>query len=213
MVDTRRCSRRCDVATGRILVSLGMVVVSVAQGRAAAQQEPAVLSGVQYLQGSTRRRGAGESAMIALALMKAEVPPTDPVVQACLAKLRQPVQQPAAMSRRWATAPAPTRRPRPRWPWPTRTPWRTAASSRMIATYLIGHQNANGSWDYSEPDAGRHVDLAIRRAGLVGGGERRGRRLALGLGPRRVVVSCRSRARAEAGTTTAMSRDTRETSR
>ena len=55
---------------------------------AVADQERAVLAGVQYLKGRYVGRPTGESAMIALGLLKAEVPPTDPAVQACVAKLR-----------------------------------------------------------------------------------------------------------------------------
>ncbi len=60
---------------------------------AVADQDRAVLSGVQFLKGHYAGRVAGETAMIALALLKAEVPPADPILEACIAKLRTPVHQ------------------------------------------------------------------------------------------------------------------------
>ena len=71
-----------------ILASWAMVLVLVGPDAARAQQEPAVQSGVQYLRAHYAGKSAGESAMIALGLLKAEVPPSDPAVQACIAKIR-----------------------------------------------------------------------------------------------------------------------------
>ena len=54
---------------------------------ALAQQEPAVLSGVAFLRSSYKKQPVGESAMTALALIKAEVPAGDPDLQACVARI------------------------------------------------------------------------------------------------------------------------------
>src|SRR5262249_7615926 len=70
-----------------LLLSMGMVGALLQSGAAFAQQEPAVNRGVAFVKRSLNR-GAGESAMIALGLMKAEVPSSDPVVQRCLAQIR-----------------------------------------------------------------------------------------------------------------------------
>lgn len=52
-----------------------------------AQAKPAVAKGVAYLRGNVRDQGVGEAAMAALALCKAEVPPTDPAIRTCAAKM------------------------------------------------------------------------------------------------------------------------------
>ena len=52
------------------------------------QQDPPVNSAVQFLKAHAGNKPAGESAMIALALIKAEVPHTDPVLQGCMQKLQ-----------------------------------------------------------------------------------------------------------------------------
>ena len=64
------------IEPGWIAVAAAILVVAISPAWACAQQEPAVLSGVQYLKGHYGGRPTGESAMIALALLKAEVPPT-----------------------------------------------------------------------------------------------------------------------------------------
>jgi hypothetical protein len=75
-------------------VSSDLIVLAVleltlaAPGRVLAQQEQAVLSGVQYLRGHTTNQRVGETAMIALTLLKADTPKTDPVLSTCLATVR-----------------------------------------------------------------------------------------------------------------------------
>ena len=54
-----------------------MVFHSVSPEAARAQQEPAVENGVRFLRGHYAGKQAGESAMIALGLLKAEVPHSD----------------------------------------------------------------------------------------------------------------------------------------
>ena len=76
-----RGAKRVEIA-----VYLGFVLF-LWSGVAMAQQEPAVQRGVQYLRTRAGTKNTGESAMMALALLKAEVPAADPGVQACLAKI------------------------------------------------------------------------------------------------------------------------------
>src|SRR5208337_1829627 len=67
-------------------------VLSAAPAPACAQQEqqePAVLSGIQYLRGRAANQPVGETAMIALAMLKADTPPTDPVLASCMAKIQK----------------------------------------------------------------------------------------------------------------------------
>ena len=88
-------------------VILGAVAPGVAYGQAAGvvfgQQEQAVLAGVQFLRGHYANKQSGESAMIALALLKAEVPPTDPAVAGCLARCRIQCQDRCRIPRRIRT--------------------------------------------------------------------------------------------------------------
>ena len=97
---------------------------------ALAQQEAAVQGGVQYLRARAGNQQVGESAMIALAMLKAEVPAGDPALAGCLNKVRarfteQRVTSPSVRNGQGAYEAAP-----PRWPWPARTPSRIAATSR-----------------------------------------------------------------------------------
>jgi hypothetical protein len=155
---------RRDAMSVRILVSLGMVLALVSAAPASEQQEPAVLSGVQYLKGHTIPR-VGESAMIALGLMKAEVPHSDPAVQSCMSRIRN----------RFTTGGSYT----PEMPAGSGT-YEAAASVLALATedavenrgliasitsYLIGHQNGNGSWDYVNRSAG---DTSISQYAVLG---------------------------------------------
>src|SRR5215471_3927404 len=70
-----------------ITAAAAVLTLAFSQAPARAQQEPAVLSGVQYLRQHVSNR-PGEAAMIALGLTKAEVPHNDAAVQSCLARIR-----------------------------------------------------------------------------------------------------------------------------
>jgi hypothetical protein len=131
---------------------------------AGAQQEPAVLGGVQYLRTRAASQPAGESAMIALAMLKAEVPAGDPAVAACLARIR---------SRFTSSEYAPERGHGPgayeagaaAMALASQDPVANRGYLSMIATWLLTHQNANGSWDY----AGRtHGDTSITQYAVLG---------------------------------------------
>jgi hypothetical protein len=133
-------------------------------GRACAQQEQAVLAGVRYLKTHYASQPPGESAMIALALLKAEVPPSDPAVAGSLARFEtcftrdgyvpqrktgQGVYEAAAGAMALANLDF-------------------AASRRyleQIASYLMGRQNANGSWDYHDR---QHGDTSISQYAVLG---------------------------------------------
>src|SRR5262245_466328 len=70
----------------RFLAALVALFGGAGGGMALAQQEPAVLSAVTYLGAHYGNQPAGESAMIALALLKAEVPPNNPAVTGTIAR-------------------------------------------------------------------------------------------------------------------------------
>ena len=136
----------------------------IGRGTAYGQQEPAVVSGVQFLKGHYAGQQAGESAMIALALLKAEVPSGDPALASCVARFRsrftsssyQPersngtgVYEAAAAAMALANLDAVGNR----------------GYLAMIATYLTGQQRANGSWDYTGRD---HGDTSISQYAVLG---------------------------------------------
>jgi hypothetical protein len=129
-----------------------------------AEEDRAVLAGVQYLKAHAGYRSCGETAMIALALVKAEVPPSDSVLQGCLARLR---------TRFSGSAYLPEMSPGP-------GTYEAAATAMVfanldaagyrdlidaVASYLKGRQNANGSWDYSGRDDG---DTSISQYAVLG---------------------------------------------
>jgi hypothetical protein len=133
-------------------------------GAAVADQERAVQSGIQYLRAHFANKPAGETSMIALALLKAEVPPTDPVLQSCIATLRtrfnsssyEPQLGPGAGTYEAAV---------------TAMVFANLDASahrdliEMVATYLRGRQNGNGSWDYSNRTQG---DTSISQYAVLG---------------------------------------------
>jgi hypothetical protein len=106
----------------------------------------------------------GESALIAMAMIKAEVPPTDAALNACLSKVRArftssgfspersggpDIFEAAVVAMALANLDAVAR----------------GANLEAIARFLVGRQNANGSWDYSHRSAG---DASISQYAILG---------------------------------------------
>ena len=189
--------RRTLGFSGIAFLCVTATVVSLsAVGRA--DEDRAVLAGVQYLKSQASGRGAGESAMIALALLKAEVPPSDPALQGCLARIR---------TRFTTTLYEPEMGPGP-------GTYEAAATLmvltnldatenrgmiELVAAYLKSRQNANGSWDYSGRTDG---DTSISQYAVLGLWEAENAGVdvsPVGLGPRGSVVHVGRRAAAEAG--------------
>src|SRR4051812_5404586 len=117
-------------------------------GSARGQQEQAVLSGIQYLRGRVASQQVGETAMIALALIKADTPKTDPVLTQCVAKILRrftssgydperkgghDVYEAAVVAMVLANLESDDSR----------------APLGLVASYIMGRQNPNGSWDYT----------------------------------------------------------------
>jgi hypothetical protein len=155
--------RRYEIAAW-ILASWAMILVLVGPNAARAQQEPAVQSGVQFLKGRFAGKPTGESAMIALGLLKAEVPPSDPAIQACITKIRtrflssdykpemgdgHGTYEASATLMALANLDAVQNR----------------SLINTLATYLLSHQNPNGSWDYT---GRRHGDTSISQYATLG---------------------------------------------
>ena len=104
--------------------------------------------GVQYLRGSAGNKNTGESAMVALAFLKAEVPATDPWRSGVRRENQSTVRGHQLQAR---AAPGPGT-------------YEAAATAMVlanldaegnrplisaVASYLSSNQNANGSWDYN----------------------------------------------------------------
>jgi hypothetical protein len=157
MTERDRCPRW-------ILVLCVYCLAFGAAGTASGEQDAAVNLAVQYLKAHANGQPTGETAMIALALLKADVPQSDPVVQACVGKLT---------ARFTSSVYTPERGPGP-------GTYEAAATAMvfsnldaeayrayiaMIATYLMGRQNGNGSWDYSNRSQG---DCSISQYAVLG---------------------------------------------
>lgn len=148
-----------------VLAVLGaLCTVEVAARAQQEQQEPAVLAGVQYLRVGAMNQQVGEAAMIALGMLKADVPNTDPAVAACYATIRKrftgsgyspqrtsghAVYEAAVVAMALANLDSDAHR----------------GEIGMVATYLIGRQNVNGSWDYSDRSQG---DTSISQYAVLG---------------------------------------------
>ena len=144
------------------LVLLGAVLLTgpLAHG----QQEPAVASGIQFLRSRASNQQVGETAMIALALIKADTPKTDPVLASCIATIRKrftssgydpqrrgghDIYEAAVVAMALANLDVEE----------------TRGDINLVATYLIGRQNINGSWDYTQRP---HGDTSISQYALLG---------------------------------------------
>jgi hypothetical protein len=144
------------------LAVVGLVSPLVEPARG--QQDPAVLSGIQYLRGRAGGQQVGETAMIALALVKADTPKTDPVLSSCIATIQKrftssgyspqrmgghDVYEAAVVAMVLSNLDSEEHR----------------GELGLIATYLMGRQNANGSWDYTSRN---HGDTSISQYALLG---------------------------------------------
>lgn len=130
-----------------------------------AQNDPALARGVAYLQGQGSQHQVGESALIVLALLKAEVPASDPAIASCLAKIQArfgsgggylpersggtDIYEAAVVCLALANLEPESRR----------------AELAAAAQYLISKQNENGSWDYNGRAFG---DTSISQYAVLG---------------------------------------------
>ena len=143
-----------------IVAALGLF----ASAPARAANDPAVERGVQFLKSHAPGAKVGEAALGALAMLKAEVPPGDPAISACLAKVRarftsggysaeqtggHDIYEAAVVTLALANLEGESRR----------------ADLDAAAQYLIAKQNANGSWDYANRTGG---DSSITQYAVLG---------------------------------------------
>ncbi|MGO9468378.1 MAG: HEAT repeat domain-containing protein [Isosphaeraceae bacterium] len=155
--------KRCAGWLARPVVLVVGFVLSTACP-AVAQQERAVLSGIQYLRTHHRSQPTGDSAMVALGMIKAELPANDPDLMACVAKIQarlttstyepemqggHDIYEAGVCAMVLANLDADTNR----------------VSIKLIADYLLRKQKANGSWDYVPRD---HGDASISQYAVLG---------------------------------------------
>src|SRR4051812_44803365 len=141
-----------------------LAIFSPLTGSARAQQEQAVSRGVEFLRSHAGNQQVGETAMIALALIKADVPKNDPVLTSCVAKILKrftssgydperkgghDVYEAAVVAMVLANM--------------ENEEYRSPMS--LVAGYLLGRQNANGSWDYTSRTQG---DTSISQYAILG---------------------------------------------
>jgi hypothetical protein len=147
-----------------IAAAAAVLTLAAPWAPARAQQEPAVLAGVQYLRQHVSNR-TGEAAMIALGLMKAEVPHNDAAVQSCLARVRARIGSGGAYSPEMGDGAGTYEAAASILALATEDAEQNRALIASIATYLVGRQNANGSWDYTHRTAG---DTSISQYAVLG---------------------------------------------
>jgi len=147
------------------LAVLGVISAAPAPARARQeQQEPAVLPGIQYLRGRAANQQVGETAMMALAMLKGDTPTTDPVLASCIATIQKrftgsgyspqrrgghDIYEAAVVAMALSNLDSDAYR----------------GDINQVATYLIGMQKANGSWDYVQRSRG---DCSISQYALLG---------------------------------------------
>ncbi|MFO0909624.1 MAG: hypothetical protein U0794_14920 [Isosphaeraceae bacterium] len=135
------------------------------QGRAQAQADPTVARGTAYLRSQVRTQSqVGETALIALALLKADAPKTDPDLAACVERIRgcfkssvyepqrrggHDIYEAGVVAMALSNLDAEARR----------------FELSAVAQYLIAAQKANGSWDYTQRP---HGDTSISQYAILG---------------------------------------------
>jgi hypothetical protein len=139
-------------------------VAAVGGGSARAQDDPAVARGIEFLRAHAGNQQVGESAMIALAMLKAEVPTDDPTVRECVARIRarfssggysperqggHDIYEAAVVAMMLSNLESEARR----------------SELSQAAHFLTSRQNANGSWDYPGRTAG---DTSISQYAVLG---------------------------------------------
>ncbi|MEJ7638561.1 MAG: HEAT repeat domain-containing protein, partial [Singulisphaera sp.] len=132
--------------------------------RVRAAVDPAIERGVQTLRPRAAGQQVGETALIALALIKAEATSSDPTVSTCMAKIRErfaggsyspqrtggfEVYEAATVAMALANV----------------DPESSRAELGMVAQFLVSRQKANGSWDYTARPAG---DTSISQYAVLG---------------------------------------------
>ena len=155
------CRRRAAI----VCLSLGLVALIARPAASLDQTDPVITRGVAYLRGSGGGvGGAGESALAALALIKAEVPANDSALSALLATVARRFTESTYHPEKGSGAQiyeagvvilalA------------NHDPTTHRAEIEATAQWLMGKQNPNGSWDYDGRTAG---DTSISQYAVLG---------------------------------------------
>lgn len=152
----------------RVALALGVIVWTLLFGSGTlslrAANDPAVARGVQYLRSRAVDLPPGEMGLAVLALLKSDLPATDPTIVACLDKLRlrfssdgyhaersggPDIYEAAVVAMALANLNAEARR----------------TEIAALAQYLTSRQKANGSWDY---DGRTFGDTSISQYAVLG---------------------------------------------
>jgi hypothetical protein len=154
-----------SLADRRLVVAAVLGVFTLGAGETArADNDPAVLRALPFLRAHAGNPQVGETALTALALLKADIPASDPAVSACMARIRKQflsggyvpdrrgghdVYEAAVVAMALSNLSSESRR----------------AELEVIAQYLHSKQKANGSWDYDGRD---HGDTSISQYAVLG---------------------------------------------
>ena len=159
-----RPARPSPTTTWTRCLLLACVTATGWVGPASAEPDPAALKGLGYLRSHAGHTQVGEAGLMALAMIKAEVPENDPALSACLGQIASrfsgslytPERQGGADIYEASVLCLALVNQDPK-----------ANQSRIqaLASYLIGRQNPNGSWDYNGRSAG---DTSISQYGVLG---------------------------------------------
>src|SRR4051794_19484537 len=149
---------------GRLVPVLGALLTLAAPTPVRADADPTVVKGLQYLRARAGGTNLGETALIALAMLKVEVPPNDPALAGCITKLRahctsagfepedkagHDIYEAGVVALALGNLPAQSSR----------------AELDVVARYLISKQKPNGSWDYIQRTNG---DTSISQYAVLG---------------------------------------------
>lgn len=145
-------------------LGLAFLTMAVMSPSAEAQQEAAVQGGIRYLRSRVSNQGSGECAMIALAMIKAEVPASDPALAACIEKIRSRFDANQYYPER-SNGQGPYEAGAVAMALGSLDPIANRPFLALIANYLLSTQNANGSWDYSGRTTG---DTSITQYAVLG---------------------------------------------
>ena len=156
-----------DLKLGMLLALIGLalgVSFILAPRESMAVNPVSVDKGIAYLRSHASGQQIGETAMVALALLKADVPPSDPTVSQCIDRIRgriksggfEPERRPGAdiyeavvMSLALGLL----------------GPEVSRGDLAVLSRFILGRQNSNGSWDYSGRAAG---DTSISQYAVLG---------------------------------------------
>jgi hypothetical protein len=153
---------RCFVVSAAVVL-LGSIAVE-SRAVAAGPEEPYVTRGVAYLKARAPKAGVGECALATLALIKAEVPPNDPAMGACLSRILGAfngnefipgrsggleIYEASVVCLVFCNL----------------DPIGFKPQIDILTQWLVGRQLPNGSWDYTHRSAG---DTSITQYAILG---------------------------------------------